>query len=62
MKGIYSSPDYVGCNRCEPGFVGVYVPSDKSVCVSSLYHINNTLVQDSLYIKNCVEYSLEGKT
>jgi hypothetical protein len=44
MKGIYSSPDYVGCNRCETGFVGVYVPSEKSVCVSSLYHINNTLV------------------
>jgi hypothetical protein len=61
QNGLYSAPDFVGCNKCNDGFVGVHVPMPTAVCVSSLYHIQNALVTDSLYIRNCVEYSLEGK-
>lgn len=43
---------------CQEGFVGVFQPAPKPVCVSSLYHINGSLTANTLYIKNCVEYSL----
>lgn len=61
QNGLYYSPDFTGCNRCEDGFVGVWIPSPRAVCVTSLYHINNTFVANTLYIKNCVEYSMEGR-